>query len=488
MLMNFGTSDFTLSAWINRQNSGAIITKRNTPSYGNFIAFSSQLGAELDESGPGDYLGSLQNPEVPMNTWTLATMVREGNSVRLYNNGVLVHTIPSSSVQNINNSAIAMIGARTDGSVLTQFFEGMIDDLGIWNRVLSQQEIMGLFNNCIPSETHVYEHVCGTSMVSPSGGYTWTTAGRHNDTIVTPAGCDSVLVYHLTFGSALIDQAITVANPSILCEGNAEIRLANTQQGTFYYLRNDRTMRWLKVLSGAPSHTFAAHTSDTTTYNVYAAKGAAISLNGIDEYATIIPGTGNNSQFAANRITMEAWVNLDFNNGSPMIIGESYLGDGTVLFSIYQSANNIIASFFDGSWHSVSSPITLNSWQHVAATYDKNQIVLYINGVQVAAVNETAPLPASMEEWRVGRRWDHQEVIDGELDEIRVWNVARTQAQIQAAMNACIAGNEPGLLIFLQLRWQRCRNRPCRRRSHCYICKCKFNRLCSSPQQLRMHC
>jgi hypothetical protein len=450
-IMNFGTSDFTLSAWIYKQSTGgAIISKRNTPSHGNFVAFSAQLGAELDETGPGDYVGELQNPEVPLNTWTLATMVRQGSTIKLYNNGVLVHTITSGSTQSINNSAMAMIGARSDGTMLTQFFEGMIDDLGIWSSALSQQEIMGLYNNCTPTVTNVYEHVCGTSMLSPSGNYTWTTAGPHNDTLVTATGCDSVLIYNLTFGSALVDQAISVAYPNIICEGNAEIKLANTQQGVFYYLRDDMNDAVVEgpVRGTSTSITFAAHTNDTTTYNVYAAKGAALSLNGIDEYGTIIPGSGINSQFPANHITMEAWVNLNYNSGTPMVIGESYLGDGTVLFSIYQAGNTLIAGFFDGNWHSVSTPIPLNSWQHVAATYDQSQIILYINGMQVAAVNETAPLPPSFEEWRVGRRWDFPEVINGQLDEIRVWNVARTQAEIQAAMNACLTGSEPGLVIF----------------------------------------
>jgi hypothetical protein len=40
--------------------------------------------------------------------------------------------------------------------------------------------------------------------------------------------------------------------------------------------------------------------------------------------------------------------------------------------------------------------------------------------------------------------------LKGALDEVRIWNVARTQAQIQSSMNQHLTGSEPGLVGYWQ--------------------------------------
>jgi hypothetical protein len=173
----------------------------------------------------------------------------------------------------------------------------------------------------------------------------------------------------------------------------------------------------------------------------------ALDFDGADDYVSISPSTGINSQFSNNQITLEGWYYPTVApTGAPMLIGESFLGDGNILFTIYQSGATITAGFYDGSWETTSASITLNTWQHIACTYDQTQIVIYINGVVVSTVSMTNPLPVGTEEWRLGLRWDLPDYYQGKMDEVRVWNVARTQAQILDNMYCSLSGSISGLV------------------------------------------
>ena len=84
-----------------------------------------------------------------------------------------------------------------------------------------------------------------------------------------------------------------------------------------------------------------------------------------------------------------------------------------------------------------------------------NGITIYIDGLElpiwrsteagyVAMENLTAPLT-------FGRGTDSANAFDGALDELRLWNVLRTQGALQAGMVAELVGNETGLAAYWRL-------------------------------------
>ena len=165
------------------------------------------------------------------------------------------------------------------------------------------------------------------------------------------------------------------------------------------------------------------------------------------------PSTLNNG-FSTNRITVEGWFLLNsVAAGMPALVTEAYAGDGLVKFSLYLNGQQIVAGFFTGSWTTATSSVIMpvNIWTHIAATYDQTSINIYVNGVLTGSIPATVALPAGTEEWRFGRRWDNSEYFLGAMDEVRIWNVARTQAQIQAAKGAIIAPGTSGLLAYYRL-------------------------------------
>src|SRR6185312_11444004 len=157
---------------------------------------------------------------------------------------------------------------------------------------------------------------------------------------------------------------------------------------------------------------------------------AALDFDGNDDYV-VIPNTAPlNNQFAGNQITVEGWfyTKAYAPSTSPVLIGEAFLGDGNVAFSFWQENNQLHTGFYDGNWEVATTTLTLNTWQHIACTYDQQNIKLYINGALVATQPMTNPLPVGTEEWRIGRRGAYQEAYKGQMDEIAIWNVVRTQA------------------------------------------------------------
>jgi hypothetical protein len=79
------------------------------------------------------------------------------------------------------------------------------------------------------------------------------------------------------------------------------------------------------------------------------------------------------------------------------------------------------------------APIPAGVWTHLAATFDGVAIRLYVNGAQVAAVAQTSPMTTSTGSLQIGRSV-YGEFFSGLIDELRIYNQARTAAQIQADM------------------------------------------------------
>jgi hypothetical protein len=78
-----------------------------------------------------------------LNTWFMVTVVLNVNNASFYVNSNLINSFPF--VTNIsNNSQPLSIGQDTPGG--TEIFNGKLDDIGIWNRALTQQEISDLYN------------------------------------------------------------------------------------------------------------------------------------------------------------------------------------------------------------------------------------------------------------------------------------------------------------------------------------------------------
>eukprot|EP01035_Chromulina_nebulosa_P021303 gene21303-27600_t len=154
-------------------------------------------------------------------------------------------------------------------------------------------------------------------------------------------------------------------------------------------------------------------------------------------------------------------LNLDGTNdyvniGSVLTANQSYTKEAWVYANASAiPSNNIISGGSHPLWlsfgrlrtqqgASITDPevFPLGQWVHVAATYDAatTTLKLYKNGILVASTASAATYPA--ETIYIG---EYPPVLgnafNGNIDEVRIWNVARAQAEIKANMNCNIAQN-----------------------------------------------
>ena len=79
--------------------------------------------------------------------------------------------------------------------------------------------------------------------------------------------------------------------------------------------------------------------------------------------------------------------------------------------------------------------LPLNVWTHVATTYDGARVRLYVNGVRVRSRAVSGSILTSTDPLRFGGNATWGEYFLGLIDEIRIYNSALTQVEIQRDMN-----------------------------------------------------
>jgi hypothetical protein len=155
-------------------------------------------------------------------------------------------------------------------------------------------------------------------------------------------------------------------------------------------------------------------------------------------------------------LTIEAWVNISNNLASEdcrSIIGKNWeqswwLGLCTV------GGQPTLRTYLRGLGSAEQGGvIPPGLWTHIAVVFNGTRRLHYINGEKALDVPEPGgPLPVSpAQPMRIGHdiRWEHTPA--GAIDEVRLWNVARTQAQIRANLNKRISTAQPGLVAVWAL-------------------------------------
>ena len=166
-------SAFSLSIWFNPTTS---------PQYNPLVdAFDANWEVQLKNTRPDyvsfitsiNYQEFISTQTTTNNNWYHLVCTYSSNTVTFYLNGnqtdqYTVNPLP-------NNNGNYHFGASLTGT--DQFYNGKLDDIGIWNRALTQQEITNLYNSTVPPTS-----ACLPSFVPTSGllGY-WPFCGNAND-------------------------------------------------------------------------------------------------------------------------------------------------------------------------------------------------------------------------------------------------------------------------------------------------------------------
>ncbi len=179
------------------------------------------------------------------------------------------------------------------------------------------------------------------------------------------------------------------------------------------------------------------------------AKGA-VQFDGVNDY--VYAGNGTGLVTGTGVFTQEAWIKTAavLPRMEVLNIGnEATIGQGTHLY-----VNSVGKLAFDlSNIVAASSTKTINDgqWHYVAAVFNGAQVQLYIDGIADGLAVAISPnillgnVMMGMYIDNLGAQIGH---FSGTMDELRVWNTARSQGAIQVDMYAELIGNEPNLIGY----------------------------------------
>jgi hypothetical protein len=178
-----------------------------------------------------------------------------------------------------------------------------------------------------------------------------------------------------------------------------------------------------------------------------------LGFDGVDDYVGI---TSYVNMSPTDAVTVEAWIKgdsastilfiydrIETNDGYGLIVNP----DGTAGFEVNGGGTGLVNS---------SLTVLDGAWNHVAGTYDKDSgmLYIYVNGVPNGSTAYSSPITYDPEPRnRIGGTGGSgNRHFEGEIDEVRVWNVARTPQQIQD--NQCETldpTNHPSLVAYWRM-------------------------------------
>jgi hypothetical protein len=189
------------------------------------------------------------------------------------------------------------------------------------------------------------------------------------------------------------------------------------------------------------------------TDNLYAqGSGYALEFDGIDDYVAV-PTDSADELNPQDEITIESWIFL--NEAASATHRPHYLGKIGSYQLIIET--NGLPKFYtrDGvTWLSTTGTTTIETgkWYHIAGTFDGSNMRIYVNGkMEGVPTARIQPLEQNNNELRFGDYFGDEAALAGSLDEIRIWGVARSETELQNAMNIKLAGNESNLLGYWNL-------------------------------------
>ena len=191
--------------------------------------------------------------------------------------------------------------------------------------------------------------------------------------------------------------------------------------------------------------------------------GNALLLDGVNDYVEANTAandlTSNPSDYFLHSWTQEAWVYPEADNVQGVIMALNTIDGGNINLLTYDGSSQKFF-YYDNTNKYVSSTDEFppSNWYHIALTCrpktnsnPDNPTTLYVNGAeQLKFIITMDDRPHHGAQFSIGQEWDASgtsQHFKGKIDEVRLWrNVVRSPAQILAAMNIPLRGDETGLV------------------------------------------
>jgi|GEM_PF-2807820 len=495
--VNITGTALTLEAWIFPTSfrtgsfEGSIINKEQGPGSAGYMLRCGGSGILSFAIGTGTFpeVTSLAGTLV-LNTWQHVAGVYNGATLKIYKDGVEVGTANQTAA--ITSSASTPLQIGNWGQSDSRGFVGLIDEARIWNVARTVPQLNTTLNVLLcGTETGLrayYQLNQGTAGANNAGvtnapdltvnanngtAQNMALTGPTSNWVVGRTGLGACLNCSQPTATAVVQQScannqffvnVTVSN----LNGNPSVNVGSnfggdpggqTAVGTGTYLLGPFTSNANVQVSVDPTGFPACNLAlGTFTYNCTFFGQNALSCDGTDDRVLVPDAPSLN--ITGTTITLEAWIfptawrTSTFEGG--VVVKESgnsgYMlragASGTLNFAVSRTSPS--AGFNELS--STAGALALNTWQHIAGTYDGTTQRIFINGVQVNSVAISGGnIITTTNQLAIGG-WapDATRCFPGRIDEARVWNVAKTPAEILAGFNVNSCAGSLGLQAYYQ--------------------------------------
>lgn len=179
-----------------------------------------------------------------------------------------------------------------------------------------------------------------------------------------------------------------------------------------------------------------------------------VSFDGTDD--KIDCGNNSSIQITGTAITLEAWIyptawNTNAYDGN-VICKEDNSGNNGYMLRV-GAGGKLNFALGDGTkaWSEITTGVllSLNTWQHIAGTFDGSMMRVFVNGVAVDSAKAGISIGnASNVNLFLGAHSSYTRFFKGIIDEVRIWNICRTTSQLYNSMGDEFCSVPKGLKAY----------------------------------------
>lgn len=177
----------------------------------------------------------------------------------------------------------------------------------------------------------------------------------------------------------------------------------------------------------------------------------ALSFDGEDDYVqTDYPGV-----LGASDRTFEAWIYIDTDaptsNMAILDYGLNQVGSRNTFIATGSGILRFISGGTNANITTSTNIVPVGEWVHVAFVLKDAKGYLYVNGISVTTGDlSTVNTPAGNESVKIGERVAGGSIpFYGKIDEVRIWEEARSQDQIQTSMMTALCTPPSSLGLYM---------------------------------------